>query len=91
MYTVLSTLLALAFLYGAIVFISRIKITTLMGWLQILFCISFFSCLVLLIYYAGFYLGESRLLQDIYIVLFKISIILFLLIIGLKFFKFLKS
>ena len=90
MYSLLSTFLALVLLVlvGILVFMLRKKINSLISWLQILFCVSFFSCATLILYYTQYYLGESQVLQKVYFGLFYLSIILLFLIIGLRFLQY---
>lgn len=78
-------------LIGVLIFTLRNKITSLVIWLEVLFCISFLSCIALMVYYTHYYLGESQVLQKIYFGLFWLSIILLILIIILRVLKFYKK
>lgn len=78
-------------LSGIMIFALRKKVNSLIGWLQVFFCISFFACISLMLYYTHYYLGESQLLQKIYFGFFYLSVLLFLLIIGLRILRQYKS
>jgi len=93
MYSLIATFstIAVILLISIIIFAFRKKITSLIGWLQIIFCLSFFGCISLMLYYIHYYLGESQLLQKVYFGLFYLSIFLLLLIIGLRVLRYYKS
>jgi|GEM_PF-3352016 len=59
----------------------------LVKWLKIIFAFSFVGCISIFLYYVNYYMGESKVLQDIYFTLFYISILCFVLIIIITFFK----
>jgi len=92
MYSLIATFSGIAFiiLVAIMIFLFRKKITSLISWLQVFFCMSFFACIFLMLYYTHYYLGESQLLQKIYFGLFYLSIFLLLLIIGLRFLRYLR-
>lgn len=93
MYSSLSLILiiALLILIAVLFFTFRKKINTVLGWVQVLFCVSFFSCIAVMLYYTHYYLGESKALQKLYFGLFSISILLLMLIIVLRLLKFYKK
>lgn len=91
MYTLFLVLSVLVILTSLTLFALRKEISSLISWLQVFFCISFFSFIALMQYYIHYYLGESQLLQRIYLGLFYLSVILLLLIIGLKIVRYYKS
>jgi len=79
------------FLIGIMIFNLRKKITSLITWLQVFLCVSFFTGITLMLYYVHYYLGKSQLLQEIYFYLFHLSIFLFILIIGLRIWRYYKN
>jgi len=93
MYSLLSNISVLValILIGVLIFTLRNKLTSLIIWLQVLFCISFLSCIALMLYYTHYYLGESQVLKKIYFGLFWLSIALLILIIILRVLRFYKK
>jgi hypothetical protein len=61
------------------------NIKFLIDLLIVMFCVSFFSCFVVIIYYIHFYLGNNgEVLQKIYFGLFYLSMVLLVIIVVLK-------
>ena len=60
------------------------KRTIILKWLFVAFIICFMSLIILMFYYANFYLGDSNVLQTAYFNLFYCSLILLFIIIVLK-------
>jgi hypothetical protein len=92
MYSLVLYILALTclMLTGLLIFYFKNKINGLISWLEVLFSISFFSCIILMFYYTHYYLGESQVLQKIYFGLFYLSVLLLLWIIVLRIIRFFK-
>jgi len=59
-----------------------------LGWVEIIFCLTFFSGIGLKAYYTHFYLGGSESPQKMYVALSYSSVILLILIIGLRIVKY---
>lgn len=93
MYSLLSLILGITLLgvVAALFFAFRKKMNTLLGWFQILFGISFFSCIALMIYYTHYFLGESKSLQKLYFGLFWLSVLLLIAIVVLRLLKYYKK
>ena len=90
------TILLIIVIIGFIIilFIDKIKSnnpTNLQRVLQIAFALTFVSSISILIYYIHFDLSSSNILQRIYLLLFKISIALFVLILLTKILKIVKK
>src|SRR5688500_2551358 len=90
MMTSMIVLVAAAGLIGLLVLII-ISIKSKMQWrksillvLQVLFAISFISCIAIALYYINYYMGDDDTLRDVYIALFFASVVFFVLILIFK-------
>jgi hypothetical protein len=71
-------------LIAVLILFFKKKIELKVTWLEVLFVFCFLSSLIIMLYYRNYYLGESQILQKVYLSLFYLSVLFLVVAIILR-------